>query len=176
MDRTEATTHLPPWWRRHQSWVPRRSTDLLGATTVLRFRPMRPSYRRGRAWPCPTPASVLVPLATVTAPATELSKPGRGRSMAQMPALNLAAVVSPVQQSLALTRSTHQVAGLAVPLNLRDVPPDRLPSLDLACVLVRHTAAHVITAVPLEPAARIVGVNPALRRQTDSGWLASMPK
>jgi hypothetical protein len=59
-----------------------------------------------------------------------------------VPALNLAAIVAPVQQSLALTRSTHQVAGLAVPLNLRGEPPDRLPPLDLACVIVRHTAAH----------------------------------
>jgi hypothetical protein len=32
------------------------------------------NYRRGRAWPYPIPATVVVPLATVTAPAIELSK------------------------------------------------------------------------------------------------------
>jgi hypothetical protein len=30
------------------------------------------------------------------------------------------------------------------------VPPDGLPALDLAGVLLRRTAAHVVAAVPLE--------------------------
>jgi hypothetical protein len=38
-----------------------------------RFRRSRRNYRRGRAWPYPIPATVVAPLATVTAPATELS-------------------------------------------------------------------------------------------------------
>jgi len=62
---------------------------------------------------------------------------------------------------LTLTRPAHQVARLAVLLDLRDVPPDRFPALDLAGVLLRHSAAHVVAAVPPEPAARIVGMNPA---------------
>jgi len=53
------------------------------------------------------------------------------------------------------------VTGLAVPLDLCDVSSDSLPSLDLARVLLRHAATHVIAAVPLEPAPRIVRVNPA---------------
>jgi hypothetical protein len=36
-------------------------------------RPMRPSCHRGRAWPCPIRAAVVVPPDTATAPATELN-------------------------------------------------------------------------------------------------------
>ena len=57
---------------------------------------------------------------------------------------------------LALPRPTCGVTGLAVPLDLCDVSSDSLPSLDLARVLLRHAATHVIAAVPLEPAPRIV--------------------
>src|SRR5262245_34182820 len=74
---------------------------------------------------------------------------------------NLATVVGPVQQSLALTRPAHRVAGLAMPSNLRDVPSNRLPALDLARIFGRHAAAQVVATIPLEPAARIVGMNPA---------------
>src|SRR5215472_15560055 len=74
---------------------------------------------------------------------------------------NLAAVIGPVQQSLTLTWPARWIARLAVLLYLRDMPPDCLPALDLTGVLLRHAAAHVVAAVPLEPAARIVGVNPA---------------
>jgi hypothetical protein len=49
-----------------------------------------------------------------------------------------------------------------MPSNLRDVASDRLPALDLARIFGRHAAAHVVPAIPLEPAAWIVGVNPAL--------------
>ena len=73
---------------------------------------------------------------------------------------NLAAVVGPVQQSLALPRPTCRVAGLAVPLDLRDVPPDGLPSSNLPRILLRDTPPHVIAAVPLKPAPWIVGMDP----------------
>ncbi len=67
-----------------------------------------------------------------------------------------------MQQRLALARAAGEVAALAGPLDLSNVPADRLPALDLPGILVRHAAAHVVAAVPLEPAARIVGVDPAL--------------
>src|SRR5512136_691295 len=49
-------------------------------------------------------------------------------------------------------------------LDLPHVAADRLPALDLPAVLVGHAPAHVITAIPLEPAAWIVRVNPAFAR------------
>src|SRR5258705_9601962 len=75
---------------------------------------------------------------------------------------NLAAVVRPVQQRLALALATHQVAGLAVLLDLPHVAADRFPAFDLAAILVGHPATHVVAAIPLEPTARIVGMQPAL--------------
>src|SRR5262245_25297550 len=47
-------------------------------------------------------------------------------------------------------------------LDLPHVAADRLPALDLTAVFVADTAAHVVAAIPLEPAARIVGMDPAL--------------
>src|SRR5215831_4868111 len=49
-----------------------------------------------------------------------------------------------------------------MPLDLADMTLHRLPSLDLATILVGQAAAHVITTIPLEPTARIVGMNPSL--------------
>src|SRR5271156_5394647 len=74
---------------------------------------------------------------------------------------NLAAVVRPVEQSLALPWPTHGIAGLAILLNLRDVSSDRLPALNLACVLGRCASPHVISAIPLKPAAWILGMYPS---------------
>src|SRR5262245_38176520 len=54
------------------------------------------------------------------------------------------------------------MAWLAVPLDLPDVPAHRLPPLDLPLVFLGQAAAHVVAAVPLKPAARVVGVDPAL--------------
>src|SRR3974390_2367286 len=67
-----------------------------------------------------------------------------------------------MQQRLPLARAAHRIPGLAVFPDLLDVTPYRLPALDLARVFLRHAAAHVIAAVPLKPAARIIRVNPAL--------------
>jgi hypothetical protein len=53
-----------------------------------------------------------------------------------------------------------QVARLAVALDLPDVAADGFPSLDLAPVFVRHPAAHVIAAIPLKPAPRVVRMKP----------------
>src|SRR5690348_8038690 len=46
--------------------------------------------------------------------------------------------------------------------DLRDMSLHRLPAADLAHVLLGQAAAHIVSAVPLEPAARIVWVYPAL--------------
>src|SRR6476646_5835319 len=67
-----------------------------------------------------------------------------------------------MQERLPLPRTAGQVARLAVPLELPDMPANGFPSLDLAAVLGRHATAHVVTAIPLEPAARIIGVQPSL--------------
>src|SRR4051812_36942268 len=75
---------------------------------------------------------------------------------------DLAAVIGPVQQRLPLPRAAGQVARLTVPLDLPDMPAYGLPSLDLPPVFGRHAAAHIVAAIPLEPAARIVGVQPSL--------------
>src|SRR5262249_35458642 len=76
--------------------------------------------------------------------------------------LDLPAVVRPVQQRLALALAAQEIARLAVALDLAHVATDRLPAPDLAAVLVRHAAPHVVAAVPLEPAARIIAMDPAL--------------
>src|SRR5262249_10060973 len=67
-----------------------------------------------------------------------------------------------MQQRLALALAAQQVARLAVALKLPHVATNRLPATDLAAVLLRHAAAHVVATVPLEPAARIVAMDPAL--------------
>ena len=65
-----------------------------------------------------------------------------------------------MQKGLALPAATTQVARLAVLAQLRHVPLDRDPALDLPLVVL-DSAAHVISAVPLEPPSRIFGVDPA---------------
>src|SRR5689334_14745905 len=67
-----------------------------------------------------------------------------------------------MQQRLALPLAAGQFAGLAIALYLPHVAADRLPALDLAAIFVGHAAAQVIAAIPLEPAARIVRMDPAL--------------
>jgi hypothetical protein len=67
-----------------------------------------------------------------------------------------------MQQRLTLPLAAPQISGLAILPDLRRMPADRLPAFDLAFVLGGHAPAHVIPAVPLEPAARIVFANPSL--------------
>src|SRR4029453_12760163 len=68
-------------------------------------------------------------------------------------------LAGPVQQRLALALAAGEFARLAVFLDLPNVAADRLPTLDLTAVFVRHAPAHVVAGVPLEPAARVVAVN-----------------
>ena len=66
-----------------------------------------------------------------------------------------------MQDRLPLPPPTVVVALAAVLLHLRDVPADRSPAADLPLV-VWSTPPHVVAAIPLKPAARVIGVNPAL--------------
>ena len=67
-----------------------------------------------------------------------------------------------MQESLALAGTAEKVTWLAVPLDLPHVPPHRFPSLDLPSVFIGHPTAHVVTAIPLEPTARVVRMKPSL--------------
>ena len=78
-------------------------------------------------------------------------------------------VVGPVQKSLALARAAQKISLQTVLLKLGDVPAHILPALDLA-LIVFATAAQVVTAVPLEPAAGIVMVNPAFLLPVGQGF------
>src|SRR4051812_14646810 len=71
------------------------------------------------------------------------------------------AVVPPVQPRLPLPPPALQIAGLAVFSYRGNVTRDRAPASDLTHV-IRRAPAHVIAAVPLKPAARILRANPAV--------------
>src|SRR5512144_2735213 len=68
-------------------------------------------------------------------------------------------IVGPVEQCLPLSRATAPIAARARLLELDHVPAYGAPATDLPRVVVA-TAAHVVTAVPLEPAARILRRDP----------------
>jgi hypothetical protein len=67
-----------------------------------------------------------------------------------------------VKQCLTLPRATQQIAGFAILLDLPNVAANSLPAFDLPSVFLRQAAAHVIAAIPLEPPAWIVAMDPAL--------------
>ncbi len=71
-----------------------------------------------------------------------------------------AAVVGPMQECLALLWAARFIARQAVRLNLSNVTAHRNPAPDLS-VVVRASAAKVVAAVPLKPAARILGADPS---------------
>ena len=75
--------------------------------------------------------------------------------------LQLPAVVGPMQQGLPLFATAIEIALAAILLDLGDVPPHGLPAANLPGV-VGAAAAHVVAAVPLEPAARVFVIDPAL--------------
>src|SRR3954462_6067089 len=84
------------------------------------------------------------------------------RALPQTDALDLAAIIRPMQQRLPLAFSAPDVAGLTVHLNLANMAPHGFPAFDLPCILAGEPAAHVVAAIPLEPAAWIVRMYPAL--------------
>src|SRR5262249_9477509 len=57
--------------------------------------------------------------------------------------------------------------------DLRRVSSDGLPALDLPRILIGDAAAHVVAAIPLKPAARVVGMDPPLMTPNRQ-WLASI--
>jgi hypothetical protein len=67
-----------------------------------------------------------------------------------------------MKQSLSLTRPARQVPRFTVLLDLRDMPPDGLPTFDLAGIFFGYAATYVIAAIPLEPASRVVFMDPAV--------------
>jgi hypothetical protein len=67
-----------------------------------------------------------------------------------------------VQHGLPLAGPTEDVAALARTLDLAHVAAHGAPAPDLPRIVV-HAAAEIVAAVPLEPAARIIRVDPALR-------------
>ena len=78
-------------------------------------------------------------------------------------------VIRPVQNRLTLADSTTQVSISAILFYLRDMSNDSLPSLYLPHI-IRTSAAHIITAIPLEPAPRVIFPYPPLLLP-DGKWL-----
>src|SRR5215471_19346978 len=76
--------------------------------------------------------------------------------------LDFPTVVGPMKQCLTLPSATEQIAGFTILLNLLDVSADRPPAPNLPRIFLHHAAAHVVAAIPLEPAARVAGMNPSL--------------
>lgn len=66
-----------------------------------------------------------------------------------------------MQHGLPLLPPATQVPRRTILFDLRDVAPDGVPAADLAVVFAGHAAPHVVAAVPLEPAARVHGVDPS---------------
>ena len=66
-----------------------------------------------------------------------------------------------MQERLALARTTRSVAWTAMRGNLPEVPTNSVPAFDLSRIFLRNPATHVVSAIPLEPAARVFLVNPA---------------
>ena len=66
-----------------------------------------------------------------------------------------------MEQSLSLSWAARPVAGPAILSNLRDMSADSAPSFDLALVILAAPAS-IVPAIPLEPAARVLVINPAL--------------
>ena len=66
-----------------------------------------------------------------------------------------------MEQSLPLPWAARPVAGPAILFNLRDMSADSAPSSDLPLVILAAPAS-IVPAIPLEPAARVFMINPAL--------------
>lgn len=67
-----------------------------------------------------------------------------------------------MKERLALAGTARGVARAAIGRDLPQVPADGIPAFDLPRVFFWNSPPHVVPAIPLEPAARVVTVNPAL--------------
>ncbi|MDB6057521.1 MAG: hypothetical protein JWO95_1365 [Verrucomicrobiales bacterium] len=74
-----------------------------------------------------------------------------------------------MEQGLALGGAATEVAGAAVGFDLADVTADGAPTFYLTVVFARDSAAHIVSAIPLEPAARVVFVDPAFSTPLGQG-------
>src|SRR5262249_55313536 len=74
---------------------------------------------------------------------------------------DLPAIVRPVQHCLSLAASASEVSSFAMLPNGCHMPCDGPPSTNLASIVSR-AAAHVVSAIPLKPASRILRLNPAI--------------
>ena len=83
-----------------------------------------------------------------------------GRALRSVATSDRAAVIRPMQECLPLTPPALEVSFLAMLPNGRNVPRDRTPPPYLSRIVPRP-APHVIAAVPLKPAARILRIDPA---------------
>src|SRR5262249_41808909 len=63
------------------------------------------------------------------------------------------------KQRLALPTTAIEIARFTMLFQLRHVAPDGAPSADLPQIIFA-TATAIISAIPLEPAARVFGLNP----------------
>ena len=71
-------------------------------------------------------------------------------------------VVRPLQQRLALARAAEDVSRLAIGPHLPGMAGKGAPAPDLDRIDIGQAAAEIIAAIPLEPAARVRPVYPAL--------------
>lgn len=74
-----------------------------------------------------------------------------------------------MEQRLSLSLPAGEIPSFAISHDLRDVALHGEPSADLAIVFPRHPSTSVVSAVPLEPAARIRGVNPTFLAPNGEG-------
>jgi hypothetical protein len=86
---------------------------------------------------------------------------------------DLSAVVSPVQDGLALSRSAAQIARRTGSRDLYDVSSNSLPALDLTTILLGHSTPHVIAAIPLKPSTRVIRMDPTFPAPLRQ-WLAGV--
>ena len=73
--------------------------------------------------------------------------------------LHISWVISPLQKCLSLFWTTVKFISLAVFFHLRDMPTHCAPTLYLPFVIVAPSA-QIVSAIPLEPTARIFFPNP----------------
>lgn len=66
-----------------------------------------------------------------------------------------------MEERLALAWAASKLTASAMLLYLRDMAPNSFPSPYLPFIIAGNTSAHIIAAVPLEPATGIVRVYPS---------------